>query len=105
MASKRQIAKAFKAAKKYLWKGEINGPGTSYICFALSKAEDNGDITQEQSDCACDVISERLGGTYATVPSWLRERIGARAFNKVTFKQIQAYRHAWLDQLIKEFSK
>jgi len=105
--SKKEIAKAFKAAKKHLRLNDSVNK-TAYICIALLDARKNGDITRDQWTCATDVISNRLGGpgsTYGTVTSWLRARIGHQEVDRASDVQIQAYRHAWLDQLIKEFSK
>ena len=43
--SNKQLVKAFKAAKKYLWDGKgMYRPNLSeiWICFALSKAREKG---------------------------------------------------------------
>ena len=103
----KQIAAAFISAKNNLSSGchdENREYLSPYICGALALADDHTVVVRK---VAKDVIEKRLGRCH-TVTKWLYhngyltndsfDADGERA------KQIQLYRHRWLDSLIKEFS-
>lgn len=89
-----QIAQAFRAAKELLWDGRGQWPdGTDlFICFAIV-----GSGHPSEQD-ACAIVHERLDGQPA-LGTWLM----AQGITDFTRQQLQAHRHAWLDQLIEEF--
>ncbi len=96
---RRRIAEAFKACKPLLWNGEadldkIEG-GCRYICNALSESGAG------YAYLAREIVMERLGGSN-TVDAWLANR---KIYRGNDDRKIQAFRHRWVDELIKEFSK
>lgn len=102
----KQIAKVFRAAKKTLPRTAEDNDFyhiSPYIC-------DNIDMTNYDcslKDAAANIIQERVG--CFGVEIWLSDRgyIPDRRFNSNYSPemqvQLQAYRHRWLDSLIKEF--
>jgi hypothetical protein len=97
----RKTSEAFRVAKNYLNKG--NQDKTDYICAAIGDAEDDKLVTIKAANHARWVIGSRLRDN-ATVTSWLKEQgFIPRYQNSYNNKQVQAYRHRWLDALIKEF--
>lgn len=101
----KEIAAGFAAAKKYLWDGvspQIPACLPMYICIALSYATDKRKITGKVKKHCREIINQRLGKT-RTLESWLISK-GIKPA-EFTSQRLQAYRHAWLDLLIKEFSE
>lgn len=100
----KKIAAGFATAKKYLCDGaeENLRNKTQYICIALKNACNKKEISVKAQIACALVISSRLDGAF-TIRTWLREQgICAEA---MTYAHMQAYRHAWLNLLIKEFSE
>ena len=104
---------ALRAAKKYLWKGDGSwGEFTrdpdklSYICDSISSAYYEGHITHKAKIAAVKTIMSRLC-PHVSVGQWLEHNVGYRIkFGREhdTYnKQVQAYRHRWVDALIEEF--
>lgn len=100
----RQIAHAFRTARQYLWDGHDKRKVDEIpnICGALGRAYDNGEISYDLDDAAEAVISRRLSSC-CTVVIWLIHH-GFITPN-YNHKDVQEYRHRWLDALIREFSK
>ena len=97
--------KAFRRAIRYLDSGvEVERQiGTdTFICWAIERARDNGEITPDMARSAKDEIDKRLD-PYSNVRYWL-EDIAGIAPELLNRKNVQAYRHAWLQSLITEFS-
>jgi hypothetical protein len=94
---RRQIVEALKACKQYLWDGERDVGDKAYcICFALRRTFLHG------AYLAVDVIDARIGEGNS-LGRWLRYR--GIPWKELTDDNMQAYRHAWVDQLIEEFSQ
>ena len=103
-----KTSQVFKQAKKYLWTGDLNDSfnKSSYICHAIS---DVGYIygrhyhtPYERAKC---FIQFSIAPHY-DLEDWVRANVkGAhKVLNKAGgTEQMQAYRHRWLDALIKEF--
>lgn len=96
-----EIAKALQAAKRHLNTGRPGDCRTSHICFAIQMAEVSGEISGQLSQAASRVISNRLEG-HAGAWSWLHNVAGVPD-TEITHPAVQAWRHAWLNQLIEEF--
>lgn len=95
------IRKAFAVAKDYLADGEtFNEQRTKFICLALDEAERRDRCSALGARLARNIINNRLGRNM-TLDGWLRDE-GVRNFS---YRRLQAHRHAWLNLLIKEFSK
>lgn len=106
-----KLSFVFSAAKPQLSTTWLQG-----ICSAI----DNTAAPDDDKEKAAAVISSRLDG-WAYASSWLGANVlygGKVSYQNVTTRQlnlihewrrkqsvesIQAWRHAWLDQLIKEF--
>ena len=97
----KKTSEVFRVAKTYLNRGDQDK--TDYICAAIGDAEWNKLVTSKAADRARKVIGLRLYDN-ATVTSWLKDRgyIPMRQ-DPYNNKQVQRYRHRWLNALIKEF--
>ena len=102
----KEIAAGFAAAKQYLWDGEslqiLASSLPIHICIALSRASDKRKITVEVRKHCQKIIAQRIDRRY-TLEGWLTRK-GIKK-TELTYQRMQAYRHAWLDLLIKEFSE
>ena len=96
-AQRKQIRKDFIAAKKLLWNGRSSAISKyRYICHAIETATDyNNRLSHE-------VIRERLF-PYKAAETWLHHKDVPWNSTEDLVK-MQAWRHQWLDMLIKEFS-
>lgn len=110
MATRKQIAAAFKAAKELTavdaagclgdeWHGRGSTGRFEFICHALEK------IALPGARAAKEIIRDRFHvcGT-TSVYVWLMEAANIPAY-LLTDDNVQAYKHRWLDSVIKEFSK
>jgi len=100
--SRKEIAAAFVDAKAVLAKNraEINDEDYyEFICHALGKCWN----TLAAEDAA-HIIKTRFKLTsYGTIYAWLDDVAGVDV-NLLTDDNVQAYKHRWLDSVIKEFS-
>lgn len=100
---KKQVHSALKAAKHYLRDGQsFDNNITNYICIALTNAAKDDLSLCKGVEKAKKIISSRLGICY-TLTTWL-EINGVTEEELRDYKKLQQHRHAWLDQLIEEFS-
>lgn len=101
-ASNKEIAAGFAAAKQYLWDGVSPDYLPIHICTALCRASDRRKITVKVRKSCQEIITQRID-SLSTLESWLIYKGIKNA--ELTRQRMQAHRHAWLDLLIKEFSK
>ena len=114
MATRKEICDAFKAAKALTavdgegcigneWNGRGNKGTYEFICHALESLHD-----LPGSEAAQAIITERfkigVNDSTAVIYSWLR-RVADVNLDLLTDDNVQAYKHRWLDSVIKEFSK
>lgn len=118
--TREEVAKAFKAAKNFLWwadKASGQKASSRYwnsICASLQQLVNHEIANQQIVDRCKNHVMEQLDGDL-TVPLWLKRRryLSLEELREVssglnysdTSKKVQAYRHAWLDSLIAEFSQ
>ena len=109
LATRTQIRDAFVAAKKHvaIEKIILNWMDTSYkyeyICHAL---EHLGHVHRAGVVAAKALIEQRFGlpsFRHADISLWLAG-VAKIPPEDLTFVNLQAYRHRWLDSIIKEFS-
>lgn len=101
----KKIAAGFAAAKQYLWDGmssQIPVYLHTHICVALSRASEERKITVRVRKRCQEIIDQRIDDK-VTLGNWLISKGIKNA--ELTCQRMQAYRHAWLDLLIKEFSE
>lgn len=111
MATKKQLAHAFKEALKHLsTTHEDKGGKYEYICWALREANRLGNITTAVYVSAEELINERIQAhiTFSdwmeTCYPWLEDAITDDwRYNKS--RKMQETRRAWLQSLILELSK
>ena len=99
-AERQGIADALRAALPFLWDGKSKDSKSLYICHALM----NSRHPFEKS--AVRVIMNRIEATgHCTnnLYGWLVHAAGID-HKTITFQRLQAYRRAWMLELIKEFS-
>ena len=107
-----KTSEAFKAAKKILDRPGDNDDDLSYhsfICHCLDTVGQcaSGNPVVKQ---ARQIIQDRLGVQeantlwYHDVYSYLRDVVGIPTI-QLTFDNLQAYRHRWLDALIVEYQQ
>lgn len=116
-----KLSETFKAAKQYLITEDLkeltDNPEykSNFICHAIRRARDYEKISFKDMSAAITLIEVRLGksshGCTNTVITFLEEAghlTGMPEFTSEDFlfkrRQLQLYRHRWLDALIKEFS-
>lgn len=112
MVTNKQIAHAFKCAKKHVKTGVADVDRNQrycvrFICFALEHVERGCKISHVTCTAAKSVISERLEGS-SSLEVWLKakKKVSSRELDKDLYDysvKAQTARHAWLDSLIKEF--
>lgn len=103
-AQRKAIARAFKAAKPYLWDGKSTYQSyhTKFTCIAIGYACRNRHIQAEDTCLARQVIEERIY-PQNRLDSWLHVE-GGVPLEDLTYARLQKHRHEWLDLLIAEFS-
>jgi hypothetical protein len=116
--TRKQIANEFRKALDVLWDGGKHSRGDvkegfkeEFICLCLQHANGKwimGHLMSRPAQAARKVIQDRIK-PFTTVEVWLYENHHeARPKRSVTIaqqKKLQAYRKAWLQSLIVEFSK
>jgi hypothetical protein len=109
MATRKQIHNAFVAAKKHVAIDKIildwmdTNYKYEYICHAL---EHLGPEHRAGVVAAKALIEQRFSrgpGRHVDISLWLVE-VAKIPTKDITFVNLQAYRHGWLDSVIKEFS-
>lgn len=90
------IANAFKAAKPLLYDGRKHG-NNDFICHALMDTGVYG------WDMAIQVVSSRIYPE-STFRNWLDINVKDGVTQEDGHPKVQQHRHAWVDQLIEEFS-
>jgi hypothetical protein len=97
-----KTSEVFKEAKKRLHNGARAVPdGKSLnICHAIDHAVDHG-VPSKDAALAQELVMQRLKPHFG-VFSWLGAVAGAH-LKRRTRQNLQTYRHAWLDALVKEF--
>ena len=96
--SNKKIAAALRKAVPFLSTGTYSQNTTDYVCRAVENA--NGE-SKSVTHLISDMIHDRIS-PFASVEVWLGNEANIPR-EKLTRKNLQAYRHAWLDSLIKEF--
>lgn len=113
------IAQAFKQGLKHLWDGNRYDVAyrekESYICYAIARHACGTSVKQARLavDLACEVIHSRMdyydaqGRLHSprSLKGWLKLRVGVSDLELIDTIRVQAYRRAWLESLIEEFSK
>lgn len=95
----KQIANAFRKAVPFLSTGQRDNK-TSFICFAIDDSQESWQ-RDRAANKACEIIGKRLGVGCSTMHTWLRRQ--GVLDEHITPDRLQAHRHSWLQQLIKEF--
>jgi hypothetical protein len=106
MATRKQIGEAFKAAKELTAR---NGQECYYtpnqrdrkyefICHALDVLQ----LAYPGAIGAKAVINDRFMVAAPTIFVWLAD-VGGVPVSQLTDDNVQAYKHRWLDSVIKEF--
>ena len=104
---------ALRCAKGYLWDGKGGWDKYTsdlctqvYICDSIKRAYRAEEITQKASIAAVKLVTSRLAPE-VSVGSWLHKNVGYQIKygnrHNAYHRQVQAYRHRWLDALIKEY--
>ena len=93
---KSLIKEALVSAKQRLWDGTggLNALRSRQICYAIGKGT-------EGQTLAWQLINDRMGWKSCYGLEWW---LIIRGYGPCTDENMQAYRHRWLDALIKEFS-
>jgi hypothetical protein len=90
------VVHVFVQAKTRLWDGTAPFKHLAYICNAIDAVPHKTPEERHAKSVATRILHRRLGGSYVGLQHWLKDR-GIRPEN------VQVYRHAWLDSLIKEY--
>ena len=108
--TKKQIAERLKLAVEHLAhnKDEIESRDKQrYICLSVDDTSNRWRYLTSKEDreiiAIKKMIAERIT-PHHTVYLWLH-RVAGIPIEQLTADNMQTYRHAWLQELIKEFSK
>ena len=102
MTKMKKTSEVFRAAKHYLNRG--NEDKTDYICVAIEDVERANLVTSRAAYRARAVVGIRLGDS-VSVTCWLKDRgFVPMSESPLNNKQVQKYRHRWLNALIREFA-
>ena len=109
MTSRLRIAKAMRNAVSHLARNRTDGNDNwfmnEFICHAIEDANQNLNLFSRlrYTDAAIrakSTIHRRLEGC-GTLDSWLIKK--GIPSKDLTYERVQAHRHKWLKQLIKEY--
>ena len=106
--SNKRIAEVLRQAVPHLAQNEseiLVGGKEDCVCFAILKGAGYNWYSDGNAGTRAirKIIEKSLGG-YGTVVGWLRGESNVSE-DELTTDNIQAYRHAWVQAMIKEFSK
>ena len=103
--SNKQIADVFRAAKKHLYMpgSRCRGDASRYICIAIYDSYYGSGPVPSIYWKAKNIVMQRLSRCIS-VHTYLREVVKVPE-KLLTDKNIQTFRHRWLDSLIEEFDK
>lgn len=111
MKNKKLAVKILREAKGYLTKNHkvynSDHCTSKFICVSMDLACDGEPTRSEryQTKTQLKKLIESRIAPYINLESWLEnKKLTSGKFNVDQFNQIQAYRHRWLDSLIKELS-
>lgn len=102
MATRKEISEAFIAAKKLTARNRRESlfakskKRYEFICHALAATNLPG------AEAAAKIIRVRFASRHSTIYSWLSEQ--GISIYLLSDDNVQAYKHRWLDSVIKEFS-
>ena len=107
-SARKQIHRALKSAVPFLHDGKDEGNdwNTEYICVAIDHARRSSKYawpSYNGASMARSTIESRIS-PFCSFETWLERQPTVR-YADLTFERVQKHRHAWLQQLIKEFSK
>ena len=102
-----KTSELLKEAKKNLWDGNgqlINAwaPVCSAVKHTGSRLENRGHKVKNKHAQVCRRIADSLA-PHHYVTQWLHYHAGVPAEHLANHKDVQAYRHRWLDSLIAEY--
>lgn len=105
--SNKQIAQTFRNAMSRLDKRGTDESKHIYICFAITDSAIANGTSWEARVAAKKVITDRIA-PHSSLDFWLLRRgvPEKQLENPTTWnptRRLQQHRHAWLQQLIKEF--
>lgn len=98
-----KAVEVLKAARKHLAVDSDDQSRHEFLCAAIEAACLRDDSRSEAGEMLRCLIMLRLQG-YRTLDMWLRSEHGIRGLYNNKSRKLQATRHAWLDDLIREFS-
>jgi hypothetical protein len=107
-AARKALRQAFKAAKIYLARNAADldnyqQPNEEFICCSLDRASLEGHISAKSLEASQALVMDRIS-PYVTACQWLAGTLKVDMM-KLDEDDVQEWRHRWLDELIKEFSK
>lgn len=107
MNKNKIIVKALKSARPFLSKIDRYSKGEQFICAAIDRAYQAGNIGPAATRLAKSMIMKRIGHRQICIEVWLKATVGEMSYYKAKLTNpnvVQEYRHRWLDSLIKEHS-
>lgn len=103
---RQQIVEALKAAKLLLWDG-IQPRCEKFICVCLMNVRRRYPRLQHGSMLAENIVQTRVhqsSGGFSTIENYLCVVLGCPR-ESLNPKDVQEFRHRWVDHLIEEFSR
>lgn len=103
MSNRKQIARAFRLAKEriLLPNDPLMEDGKhEFICNAIDALCQDGKIPDKD---AANIVQHRIW-PHTTLNSWVVHNVLGGDWSNCRYRNMQEYRHRWLDELIREFS-
>ena len=102
MSKDQTLSEALLAVRPFLWDGiEKRNNKDVWICFATTTASKEKAISKNHARRIKSIVMGRIH-PYCSINSYVCVKYGAQ---KMSDKNLQQYRHAWLIHLAQEFSK
>lgn len=109
---RKRICRIFKKALTTLpsHTGYMHGAASPFICDNINSIDCIADTDYTVKRMAKDIIEDRINHCFG-IDTWLKEQGDDICYQVITDmnynqgRKLQAYRKAWLESLIKEFSK
>lgn len=102
MKKDQTLSEAFLAVRPFLWDGiEKHNGKDAWICSATVSAYNEKAISKTHACDIKNIVMNRIH-PYCSINGYVIAKYGAQ---KMSDKNLQQYRHAWLIELSNEFAK
>lgn len=104
---KQNIVEALQEAKKILWDGNLRKGTEKFICICLEDVRQQNPQLNAGGMLAQGIVQSRVtesSGGFSTIENYLAKVLNIN-YETLDQRDIQEFRHRWVDHLIAEFSQ